>query len=194
MMKLTKNLHTSQTKRYFLKKSHGIMHKTENALILILTGISIALILRLFVIDFLKISGTSMEPALNSGQTIFINKLAYGIVKPNSGEYFFQWGSPKKNNVVIFLHDDKIVVKRCVLIQGDKLEFLMNSDYNRDYCIIIDGKKIPVSKDESENFGTSASVPEGYVFVLGDNYNSSLDSRSYGFVSVRNITGRVMGK
>ena len=135
-----------------------------------------------------------MEPSIKGGEKIIINKLAYGIVRPHSDEFLIQWGSPKKNDVVVFLHDDKIVVKRCVLIQGDKLEFLLNSEYNRSYSILIDGHSVPVSNDEYEKFCSCSSVPEDYVFVLGDNYNSSLDSRNYGFVSVKNITGRVLGK
>ena len=37
-------------------------------------------------------------------------------------------------------------------------------------------------------------VPEGYVLVLGDNLSDSVDSRDYGFVSVKNITGKIISR
>lgn len=37
-------------------------------------------------------------------------------------------------------------------------------------------------------------IPEGYVFTLGDNQKNSVDSRDYGFVSVKNIMGKIIGK
>ena len=38
------------------------------------------------------------------------------------------------------------------------------------------------------------SVPDGYILALGDNLSESVDSRSYGFVSVKNVTGKIIGK
>ena len=54
---------------------------------LIFFGLLIGLFLKLFVFDFLKISGKSMEPTLSSGNHIVINKAAYGIQNPFSKEY-----------------------------------------------------------------------------------------------------------
>ena len=71
-----------------------------------------------------------MEPTLSSGNHIVINKAAYGIQNPFTKEYYFTWKSPKKNDVVTFLNDNKIVVKRCVLTEGDSLEILVDSGYH----------------------------------------------------------------
>ena len=46
-----------------------------------------------------------------------------------------------------------------------------------------------ISKDQN-----SAVVPEGYVLAIGDNYSQSIDSRTYGFVPVKNILGKVLWK
>lgn len=161
--------------------------------IIILTGVFLAILCKLFIFEFLTISGQSMTPNIKNNQKIIINKIAYGIQKPLKGEFLFQWSSPKKNDVVIFLHNNKIVVKRCILIQGESLEFLYDEQYNY-YYIQTGERKIEITREQKKRFENCTKVPEGYVFVVGDNDKYSIDSRDYGFVSVKNITGRVIGK
>ncbi|MBO5116632.1 MAG: signal peptidase I [Treponema sp.] len=155
---------------------------------LIFFGLLIGLFLKLFVFDFLKISGKSMEPTLSSGNHIVINKAAYGIQNPFTKEYYFTWKSPKKNDVVTFLNDNKIVVKRCVLTEGDSLEILVDSGYH----IIINNQKVPLSEFQYLQFAGTKTVPRGYIFVLGDNFLYSVDSRDYGFVSTKSIKGKAI--
>ncbi|MBQ8776174.1 MAG: signal peptidase I [Treponema sp.] len=155
---------------------------------LIFFGLLIGLFLKLFVFDFLKISGKSMEPTLSSGNHIVINKAAYGIQNPFTKEYYFTWKSPKKNDVVTFLNDNKIVVKRCVLTEGDSLEILVDSGYH----IIINNQKVPLSEFQYLQFAGTKTVPSGYIFVLGDNFLYSVDSRDYGFVSTKSIKGKAI--
>lgn len=155
---------------------------------LIFFGLLIGLFLKLFVFDFLKISGKSMEPTLSSGNHIVINKAAYGIQNPFTKNYFFTWKSPKKNDVVTFLNDNKIVVKRCVLTEGDSLEILVDSGYH----IIINNQKVPLSEFQYLQFAGTKTVPSGYIFVLGDNFLYSVDSRDYGFVSTKSIKGKAI--
>lgn len=134
-----------------------------------------------------------MSPTLKNNQLIWINKLAYGLLKPGSQEYLLQWKEPQKDDLVIFLHENKIVVKRVILTSNEYLEILYDSDYN-SYYIKVGNRKINLSTEQKNLFETSKKVPEGFVFVLGDNDRNSVDSRDYGFVSVKNITGRVVGK
>ena len=155
---------------------------------LIFFGLLIGLFLKLFVFDFLKISGKSMEPTLSSGNHIVINKAAYGIQNPFTKEYYFTWKSPKKNDVVTFLNYNKIVVKRCVLTEGDSLEILVDSGYH----IIINNQKVPLSEFQYLQFAGTKTVPSGYIFVLGDNFLYSVDSRDYGFVSTKSIKGKAI--
>lgn len=155
---------------------------------LIFFGLLIGLFLKLCVFDFLKISGKSMEPTLSSGNHIVINKAAYGIQNPFTKNYFFTWKSPKKNDVVTFLNDNKIVVKRCVLTEGDSLEILVDSGYH----IIINNQKVPLSEFQYLQFAGTKTVPSGYIFVLGDNFLYSVDSRDYGFVSTKSIKGKAI--
>ena len=155
---------------------------------LIFFGLLIGLFAKLFVFDFLKISGKSMEPTLSSGNRIIINKAAYGIQNPFTKNYFFTWKSPKKNDIVTFLNDNKIVVKRCVLTEGDSLEILVDSGYH----IIINHQKVTLSEFQYLQFAGTKTVPSGYMFALGDNFLYSVDSRDYGFVSTKSIKGKAI--
>lgn len=162
-------------------------------IILILFGIFTGIFFKIFAFDILNINGISMEPSIRDGQKIIINKMAYGLLKPQSQNYLFTWKKPQKGDVVSFLHDNKIVIKRCVLTSGDYLEILSDSEYSQNY-IIIDGKKISLQQKQINFFFSNQTIPEGYIFVLGDNSENSIDSRDYGFVAVKNITGKVIGK
>lgn len=156
----------------------------------IAAGIAAGIILKFFVIDILRISGTSMEPALKNGSRVAVNKLAYGLLKPFRGEFFFQWNEPETDDIVIYLHDNKIVIKRVVGESGDLLEFSENSRYT----VKINQKEISLTPVQFQRMKNFEKIPEGYVFTLGDNQKNSVDSRDYGFVSVKNIMGKIIGK
>ncbi len=153
-------------------------------------GIAAGIIFKLFIIDILHISGTSMEPTLKNGSKVAVNKLSYGLVKPFRGEFFFQWNKPKLNDIVIYLHDNKIVIKRVIAVGGDQLEFSENSSYT----VRINQKEISLSQAQFQRMKNFEKIPEDFVFTLGDNQKDSIDSRDYGFVSVRNIMGKIIGK
>lgn len=155
---------------------------------LIFFGILIGIFAKIFIFDFLKISGTSMYPTLKSENLIVINKAAFGLQNPFTKNYMLKWSKPKKNDIVTFLHQNKIVIKRCVLTEKDSLEFLIDSGY----YLLIDKKKIPLSEVQYLNLSKTTEVPKGFIFVLGDNFLNSVDSRDYGFVSIKSIKGKAL--
>ena len=69
---------------------------------------------------------------------------------------------------------------------------LTDSDYN--YILKAGDFSIPLSQIQYLNLKDSASVPQGYILAIGDNHEVSVDSRTYGFVSERNILGKVLCK
>lgn len=164
--------------------------KKPNAILWIAMGIMIGILLKFFAIDILRVAGHSMEPAIKEGSTVIVNKLAYGLVKPGSRDFFVQWATPSSGDVVIYLHDNKIVVKRCVAIGGERLEFFADNGYTLN----VGEKKIALDVHQYWKMKSSNVVPNGYILAIGDNHAESIDSRNYGFVSVKNIVGKVVGK
>jgi len=68
----------------------------------ILLAIAAALVLKLFVFDFIIAQGDSMEPAIASGSVLIISRLTYGIRLPWRQSYLLRWAAPKVGEVVIF--------------------------------------------------------------------------------------------
>lgn len=169
------------------------MNKTKKQIslpLIFLITLTIAFLIKLFVLDIVLVSGTSMMPNIKDGEIIFINKLAYGIVQPFSSSFLVQWDSPKENDVVIYLYNDKMVVKRCIATEFTPLEFYQDSEYNME----VNNKNIPLKEEQFQRIKNSYFVPEGMILAIGDNYAESVDSRNYGFVSVKNIIGKVICK
>ncbi len=160
--------------------------------LIVCIGLLFGLILKLFVFEILTVSGESMFPAINDGERLFVSKCAYGLCEPYGEKLLVQWKGPKRGDVVIYLYNNKIVVKRCIALGGDKLEILTDSDYN--YILKAGDFSIPLSQSQYLNLKDSASVPQGYILAIGDNHEVSVDSRTYGFVSERNILGKVLCK
>lgn len=131
-----------------------------------------------------------MLPAIEDGSTLIVNKLAYGLNIPYGNKLLVQWAKPKAGDIVIYLYNNKIVVKRCVATAGTPLE------YSTDpvYTLHVSENDITLSESQYQNLKASESVPEGYLLAIGDNYDESVDSRNYGFVSTRNILGKVLCK
>lgn len=151
-------------------------------------GLLAGALIKFCIIDILHVSGRSMLPALTDGSTLIVNKLAYGLNLPYGGRLLVQWAEPKADDIVIYLYDNKIVVKRCVATAGTPLEY---SD-NPVYTLRTGGREITLSESQYQNMKTSTVVPAGYILAVGDNYDESVDSRTYGFVSTRNVLGKVL--
>ena len=164
--------------------------RKDNFLLLLIIGAAAGLLIKLFAVDILRISGKSMEPSISDGSFAFVNKLAYGIAVPFKGEFLIQWSEPQKGDAIIYLHNDKIVVKRCAAVAGEHLDFLSEQEYS----LAVNGNKIPLTESQYEGLKPFSIVHAGYVLALGDNLSQSIDSRDYGFISVKNITGKIIGK
>lgn len=162
----------------------------KSAILIICCGIFLGFIIKLFIFDILHVSGRSMEPAISNNSTLAVNKLSYGLIKPWSDKLLFQWNKPECNDVVIYLYNNKIVVKRCVAVEGQLLEYSVNPVYT----LKIGDKSIPLTEIQYLKLKDISEVPEGYFLAIGDNYQESYDSREYGFVSVRNALGKVICK
>lgn len=166
------------------------MKKTFLLPIIFCTTLLIAILVKLFIIDIVVVSGSSMCPTIKDGDVIFINKLEYGIVKPFSSSFIKQWKEPQKNDVIIYLYNNKMVVKRCIATEFTPLEFYKDSEYSMK----VNDKIIPLTEQQYHRIKNSPVVPEGMILAVGDNYLESIDSRNYGFISVENIIGKVLCK
>lgn len=135
----------------------------------------------LYFVQISKVYGTSMLPTYHEGNIVLVDKVFYKLT------------NPKRNDIVVVDYKDAnmketFIIKRVVGIGGDHIEIKDNELYlngellEEDY---INGAMI-----NSEDM--VVDVPEGKVFVMGDNRNNSLDSRKLGYFDFdEDVIGRV---
>ncbi len=132
--------------------------------IYILIAIALALVLRFFVFEFVRVDGPSMNPTLESEETVFVEK-----VSKLTGNYV-------RGQIVVVHYPDRTesFVKRIIGIEGDTVEILDGAVYLNGQVINEPYIKEPYTEGNMEQI----VVPEDHVFVMGDNRNNSQDSRS----------------
>ena len=157
-----------------------------------------ALFIRTFIVQAFKIPSGSMLPTLQIGDHILVNKLAYGIRIPFLERYTLRFGKPKGGDVVVFVYPvdrTKDFIKRVIAVEGDQVEIrdkqvYVNGEPVKDtHAFFEDGLVIHGGIRLRDNYGPR-TVPEGHIFVMGDNRDRSYDSRFWGFVNFKDIKGK----
>lgn len=158
----------------------------------------LALFIRTFIIQAFKIPSGSMIPTLQVGDHILVNKLSYGSRMPFLEKYLVHFGEPESGDVIVFVFPEdrsKDFIKRVVGVGGDLVEIRGKKVYINNHVLddphaYFEGdleKKLQVRGD----FGP-VRVPEGQLFVMGDNRDRSYDSRFWGFVNVQDVKGKAL--
>lgn len=149
-------------------------------------AVLLAVVIRYFLFTPIIVDGLSMVPTLHDHNRMIINKLSYNI------------GKPERFDIVVFkATEDKDYIKRVIGLPGDHIEY-------KEDVLYINGEPVPepyleAYKKETEglltyNFTLEEvtgldKVPEGELFVLGDNRRFSKDSRIIGTVPMEKVIG-----
>jgi signal peptidase I len=152
-------------------------------------GMIIFIFIRIFFFSNYVVEGESMLPTLEDGNKVVVNKLGY------------ETEDLERFDVIVFhANEEEDFVKRVIGLPGDKVEY-------REDMLFINGKKVeePFLKQYREQSPVGyltgdftlqdltgiERVPEGKLFVLGDNRLGSWDSRQFGFISENQVVGKV---
>ncbi len=171
-------------RKFFSSKSNKKKSKSpfrEFVETIVISGILAAFIIT-FVVQSFVVKGQSMEPTLHNGERLFVNKFLYRFSEPKHGDIivFKPDGAPKDR-----------FIKRVIGIPGDTITI-------KDKQVKVNGEPIDETKYTDiailQDFG-EFRVPEGHVFVLGDNryHKASSDSRypsPVGYVDYKSISGK----
>jgi signal peptidase I len=94
----------------------------------IVWALAAALLIKLFIFDFMIAQGHSMEPAIKNGAVLIVSRMTYGLRLPWKQEYVFIWAAPKEGEVVVFYTPSgELAVKRCASLNENK-EFYAEGD------------------------------------------------------------------
>jgi len=122
-----------------------------------------------------RVDGFSMRPTLQDGEYILVNKLAY------------KFSEPKRGDIIVFIfpvNPEEDLIKRIIGLPGDTVSV-------QDGVLTVNGAVVdePYINAPPAYNGTW-QVPEGNLFVLGDNRNDSRDSHQWGLLPQENVIGR----
>jgi len=138
-----------------------------------------AVLIVIFVVQPVKVEGTSMEPRLEPQDRLFVNKFVYHFSDIRRGDIVVFW-YPKDRS--------KSFIKRVIGLPGDRVEI-------RSGTVFVNGEKLsePYLQGQLEvESHRSEVIPSQQYFVLGDHRNFSSDSRDWGTVPRQNIFGEAV--
>ncbi|NLE75875.1 MAG: signal peptidase I [Chloroflexi bacterium] len=139
-------------------------------------AVLIALLINLLLGQFTLVLGRSMEPNLEDHQRLVLEKVSYRFREPERGDIVALWPP---------FPTDLPLIKRVVALPGERVSIQAGRVY-------IDGNPLqePYLAQRTNGYLPQQVVPEGHVFVLGDNRGASNDSRVFGPVAFGSIVGR----
>ena len=161
---------------------------------IIVLAVALALFVRTFFVQAFRIPSESMEDTLLVGDFLFANKLVYGPKLPFIDLRLPAIRDPKPGDIIIFKYpgDPKIdYIKRCVAVEGQTVELVDNKLFVDGVMQDEEFTKYVFGSRPDRRFGPF-KVPEGHVFMMGDNRDNSADSRAWGPLDKKLISGKAM--
>jgi len=178
-----------------VKSEKSVVREYVEAIII---AVILALFIRSFIVQAFKIPSGSMLPTLQIGDHLLVNKFIYGVKLPVTGTVVVPWKSPKRDDIVVFkFPKDRSVdyIKRVVGVAGDTIEvknkqlYINGEANNNPHAHFTEAGIMKASAGPRDNMGP-VKVPEGSIFVMGDNRDNSYDSRFWGFVDLQDVRGK----
>ena len=123
-----------------------------------------------------RVDGFSMLPTLQDGEYVLVNRLAYRADLPERGD------------IIVFLSpvDDQDLIKRVIGLPGDQINVM-------DGQVMVNGRALDEPYIAAlPRYSGQWTVPQGELFVLGDNRNDSSDSHAWGSLPVENVIGKAV--
>ena len=179
---------------------HGVGELLKTGLLALVVFLGARLVILPYQVD-----GRSMTPNLQDQERVLVSRAVYlhldldrlvgwvpGVdVEPGRVSYPFH--APERGDVVVLNppeYSDEPYIKRVIGLAGERVSF-------KDGDVLIDGERLdepyldgPITDCDGADYCGGFTVPEGTVFVLGDNRGGSLDSRVFGPVPLDHIIGK----
>lgn len=161
-----------------LKKSNGTNNLYEWVSALVY-AVAVVVIILTFFLRLIDVSGPSMKNTLYSGDKVIITNFMY---------------TPADGDIVVISHGaeySKPIIKRVIATEGEKLSINFKTGEVKVNDKVLDEPYI-IGSTHSESGDIPSVIPKGKIFVMGDNREDSLDSRSreIGLIDVDDVIGR----
>jgi len=124
-----------------------------------------------------RVDGLSMNPTLQHGEYVLVNRLAY------------KTGEPQRGDIIVFsfpLDQKQDLIKRVIGLPGETISIRNNQ-------VLVNGVRLEEPYiAQSPIYTGEWTIPEGQLFVLGDNRNDSKDSHQWNYLPMENIIGKAL--
>ncbi|HEY9061050.1 MAG TPA: signal peptidase I [Pseudobacteroides sp.] len=170
---------------------------------IIILALFISLLVRGYVFEFVTVDGPSMQNTMFSGQRLIVYKLGYSISFPERGDIVVFKHKEGTGSVIPFADKIPVVrdiipkqgeedyIKRVIAVPGDRVDirdgaiYINQNRLSEPYAIgrtyVYQGLEFPID-----------SIPEGKLFVVGDNREMSSDSRMIGLIDIDQVKGKAV--
>ncbi|WP_418791650.1 signal peptidase I [Phosphitispora sp. TUW77] len=179
MLQLSNNYSdNSHDTENFSQKAWGFL---KDVLQVLFFALILTFLLRSFVIEARLIPSESMLPTLEIGDRLLVDKIAFKFEELERTDIIVFAPPPEAQRGMV----KEDLIKRIIGLPGDTVEvkegmvFINNNSLEETY----------IAERINYTYGPVV-VPEGYLFVMGDNRNYSFDSHEWGFLPLKNIKGR----
>lgn len=153
----------------------------------IIFALILVTVIRIFFVSAVLVDGISMMPTLENSDRMIVNKMSYRI------------GEPKHFDIVVFnANEEEKYIKRVIGLPGDTIEYrddilyINGEAYDEPYLDqhkVLDDQLLTGDFTLRDFIGQD-TVPEGHLFVMGDNRKNSKDSRHIGVVPMEEVIGK----
>ena len=124
-----------------------------------------------------RVDGLSMNPTLQHGEYVLVSRLSY------------KTGEPQRGDIIVFsfpMDQKQDLIKRVIGLPGETISINNNE-------VLVNGVKLEEPYiAQSPVYSGEWTVPEGQLFVLGDNRNDSKDSHQWGLLPTENVIGKAL--
>lgn len=176
------------------------MHSAASTIAVLLIAPLVAIFLTAFVFQSYQVDGQSMETTLSHNDRLLVWKVPKSWSRITGNPYI-----PQRGDVVVFVDKElgsfgqdtsKQLVKRVIALPGERVTvedgkvYVYNKENPQGF---VPDDTLPYGEAIQETIGEKdVTVPEGSLYVLGDNRANSLDSRSFGPIDANDIVGKLV--
>lgn len=164
-------------------KKNSPLRLVIEILLIIVVAVGLATLFTRFVMQPYEIPSGSMEQTIEVGDRVFSEKVSY------------MFGDPVQGDIITFedpADSERVLIKRVIATGGQTVDL-------RDGVVYVNGTPLDEpyaqgkpSYDLNSGITYPYTVPEGYVWVMGDNRTNSADSRAFGAIPLESVTGHAV--
>lgn len=170
-----------------LRTASKVIRGVVEVVIIIIIALILSAIVRAFLVETYEVPTGSMEPTIAVGDRILSQRVSY------------YKGTPEPGDIVTFsdpVEPDRTLVKRTIAVAGDTVDIsggnlYINGELQSEEYVHGQPTYPLASYDASLTISYPYTIPDGYIWVMGDNRTNSADSRYFGPVKESSVSGKV---